>query len=161
MSEFKFNDATQVLIYEWYHNENRDLDALSKYMTKNKLFLKLILQISQNTPLIQSDFSWGLLSNSYDLRNYHDLNLLAIYNRLSSSFNVLWGQQDNDMVKFGLLKIWFKILQTDPQINGNLRNALADNYTFQPNPNDMYQHMEAVEKEISINYFANKLYPQN
>ena len=160
MNEFKFNDATQALIYEMYHNENRELDYNSTHVTNNKIFLKRLLQISQNTQLIQSDFNWGPLSNSYDLSNYHDLNLLLIYNGLSSSFNVLWGHQDNDLVKFGLLKIWFKILQTDPKINGDLRNALTDNYSFQPNPNDMYQHMEAVEKEISINYFANKLYPQ-
>jgi hypothetical protein len=161
MNEFKFNDATQALIYEMYHNENRELDSHSTHVKKNKIFLKRLLQVSQNTQLIQSDFNWGPLSNNYDLSNYHDLNLLLIYYGLSSSFNVLWGRQDNDLVKFGLLKIWFKTLQTDPKINGDLRNALTDNYSFQPNPNDMYQHMEAVEKEISINYFANKLYPQN
>ena len=160
MNEFKFNDATQALIYQMYHNENPDLDNHSTHVKKNKIFLNRLLQVSQNTQLIQSDFNWGPLSNNYDLSNYHDLNLLLIYYGLSSSFNVLWGRQDNDLVKFGLLKIWFKILQTDPQINGDLRNALTDNYSFQPNPNDMYLHMEAVEKEISINYFANKLYPQ-
>jgi hypothetical protein len=161
MKEFKFNDAAQALIYQMYHQDNPDITNQSSYASRCKIFLKLILQISKSSKLLNADFQWQTPINTLDLGNYNDLNLLIIYNSLKTSYNVLWGQQENDLVNFGLLKIWIKILQSDTRINADLANALSDTYDFQPNPNDMMQHMEAVEKEISINYFANELFAKN
>jgi hypothetical protein len=153
---FRFNERTNILIYDLYNGNN---NPFMEMVIKHRFFLKGYFRYSSNINLLSSDFRW-INGDEENMKNQlttytNDINLLIIRDFIYSSTILGHGLLDklcgDAFNAFGFIKIWFKTLNENQYLSGDLNRIMDKEFVFTTNPLKVGNDILDVEREISEN----------